>query len=239
MKALRPILFVYVLACVAVDAFRLVRAWYLRWGATDDEVLRHMPLDGHVPRPRLDSTMAITIDAPPERIWPWLAQMGDAPRAGYYSYAWIERLLGMDIENSQRILPQYQHLRVGDAIDRAGTMTVLAVEPSRHLVLGPPESVDTVAASWAFALYPVDAHRTRLVTRVHGAWSYLRMLRDTPPTAWPFYLLIEPGAFLMEWKMLREIKARAEQYQGEWMPIEDEDRDLTGARPTPMRRVAS
>jgi uncharacterized protein YndB with AHSA1/START domain len=199
-----------------------------------------MPLDDHVPDPRLDSTMAITIDAPPERIWPWLVQMGDAPRAGYYSHAWIERLLGMDIENSWRLIPEYQHLEVGQALDKAGTMTVLAVEPNRHLVLGPPESVDTVRASWAFVLVPLDERRTRLVTRVHGSWGYGQMLRDTPPTAWPFYLLIEPGAFLMERRMLREIKTRAEMPQVSATPSAgDEDMDIMGARPTSLHRAAS
>jgi hypothetical protein len=193
-----------------VAFFGAVRPWYLRWGATDEEVARAMPLDGHVPHPRLRSTMAITIDAPPHRVWPWLVQMGDAPRAGYYSYAWIERLMGMDIENSRRVLPEYQHIAVGDALDRAGTMTVLAVEPDHHLVLGPPASVEEVRASWAFALYPLDLRRTRLVTRVHSDWSYTNMLRSTPPLVWPFYLLIEPGAFVMERKMLLEIRDRAE-----------------------------
>jgi hypothetical protein len=190
--------------------FRAVRPWYLHWGATDEELARAMPLDDDVPSPNLMSTMAITIDAPPERIWPWLVQMGDAPRAGYYSYAWIERLMGMEIENSRRVLPEYQHLEVGDTVDRAGTMAVFAVEPNHHLVLGPPDAVETVRARWAFVLYPVDAHRTRLVTRVHGAWSYLQMLRDTPPTMWPFYLFIEPGAFIMQRKMLLEIRERVE-----------------------------
>ena len=70
-----------------------VRPWYRHWGAADDEIAGPMPLDERVPDPKLTSTMAITIDAPPERIWPWLAQIGDPPRAGYYSYTWIERLV--------------------------------------------------------------------------------------------------------------------------------------------------
>jgi hypothetical protein len=133
--------------------------------------------------------------------------MGDPPRARYYSYAWIERLMGMEIENSRRILPAFHHLQVGDVLDRAGTMTVLSIEPEHHLVLGPP-TTEPVGASWAFALYPVDIHHTRLVVRVRGSWSYRWMLRHNPPFNWPFYLLIEPGAFLMQRRMLREIKAR-------------------------------
>jgi hypothetical protein len=209
MKMLRMLVALAVAALAVAGFRRVVRPWYLRWGATDEEIVRPMPLDDRVTAPRLDSTMAITIDAPPERIWPWLAQMGEGDRAGYYSFEPVERALGLEVANSRRILPDHQRLEVGQAIDKAGTMTVLAVEPNRYLVLGPPPSVP-VAASWSFALYPLDAGRTRLVTRVHGDWSYLGMLRDTPFWTWPFYLLIEPGAFVMEWQMLRGIKARAE-----------------------------
>lgn len=210
MRIERPLI-ASVITLVTVSGFlRVVRPWYLRWGATDDEIARPMPLDDRVANPRLKSTMAITIDAPPERIWPWLAQMGEGERAGYYSFEPVERALGLEVANSWRIMPEHQRLAVGQAIDRAGTMTVLAVEPNRHLVLGPPASLDTVQATWAFGLYPVDARRTRLVTRARGAWSWAGTLRDTPVYTWPFYLLLEPGAFVMEWRMLRGIKARAE-----------------------------
>jgi hypothetical protein len=190
--------------------FTRVRPWYLRWGATDAEVARSMPLDEHVPDPVLNSTMAITIDARPEEVWPWLAQMGDPPRAGYYSYTWIERLVGLQIENVDTILPQFQSLRVGEALDTGGKMRVLAVEPGHHLVLGPPDSVDTVRCTWAFGLYPVGEQATRLVTRCRARWSYRRMLKEMPLYAALPWLLIEPGAFFMERKMLLEIKKLAE-----------------------------
>src|SRR5829696_5906721 len=85
------------LALVALGALwirsgRKIRHWYLRWGATDEELTRSMPMDEHAPFPKLSSTMAITIDAPPEKVWPWLVQIGEPPRAGYYSYTTIERL---------------------------------------------------------------------------------------------------------------------------------------------------
>ena len=193
-----------------VAFFTWVRRWYLRWGATDAEVARPMPLDEHVPDPMLKSTMAITIDAPPDKVWPWLVQMGDPPRAGYYSYTWIERLVGLQIENVDTILPQFQALRVGEALDKGGTMRVLAVEPGRHLVLGPPDSVDTVTCTWAFGLYPTGQQATRLVTRCRARWSYRRMMKEMPLYTLLPWLLIEPGAFVMERKMLLEIKERAE-----------------------------
>jgi hypothetical protein len=193
-----------------VAFFTKVRPWYLRWGATDAEVARPMPLDEHVSDPMLNSTMAITIDAPPDKVWQWLAQMGDPPRAGYYSYTWIERLVGLKIKNVATILPQFQTLRIGEALDKGGTMRVLAVEPGRHLVLGPPDSVDTVKCTWAFGLYPTGQQATRLVTRCRARWSYRRMLKEMPLYALLPWLLIEPGAFIMERKMLLEIKERTE-----------------------------
>jgi hypothetical protein len=196
---------------VSTIAFaKLIRPWYLHWGATDAEMARPMPLDEHVPDPMLNSTMAITIEAPPEEVWPWLAQMGDPPRAGYYSYTWIERLVGLRIENVDEILPEFQTLRVGEALDKGGTMRVLAVEPGRHLVLGPPDSVDTVTCTWAFGLYPTGPQASRLVTRCRARWSYRRMMKEMPLYALLPWLLIEPGAFVMERKMLLEIKERVE-----------------------------
>jgi hypothetical protein len=195
---------------VATAFLRFVRPWYLRWGATDDERNRPMPLDDRVPYPALTSTMAITIAAPPAAVWPWLAQMGDPPRAGYYSYTWLERLVGLRITNSDELLPAYQTLQVGQAIDETGTMVVQAVEPGRSLVLGPPSSVETVKVTWAFTLTPVEGGSTRLITRVRGNLALRAMIRETPVFTWPFWLLIEPGAFIMERKMLLEIKRLAE-----------------------------
>jgi hypothetical protein len=186
-----------------------VRPWYLRWGATDAEIARPMPLDDYVRSPRLASTMAITIAAPPERVWPWLVQIGEPPRAGYYSYTWIERMVGLRVVNRDTILPEHQSVQVGQALDKGGTMRVLAVEPGRSLVLGPPEGL-AVRSTWAFCLNPQENGATRLVTRVRGAWSLTRLLHETSPLAWPFYALIEPGAFIMERRMLREIKRLAE-----------------------------
>lgn len=191
---------------------RAVRPRITVWGATPEEVDAPMPLDERVPAPRLISTRAITIEATPAEIWPWLAQIGEPPRAGYYSYTFIERLIGLDVVNQERILPEFQQLAVGDALDRAGNMRVLAVAPEHHLVLGPPKEVSEVRATWAFLLAPIDGRSTRLITRVRGDWTYGDMLRATPPLTWPLYLLVEPGIFVMEQKMLREIKRLAERF---------------------------
>lgn len=194
----------------AIGFGRFVRPWYRRWGATDEEVARPMPMDERVANPGAVSTRGITIDAPPEKVWLWLVQMGDKPRAGYYSYTLIERIQGLDVENAHRIMPEYQTLEVGQAIDKGGTMVVLSVEPERHLVLGPLTPPPWLDSTWAFALYPEGEHKTRLVTRVRARYDMRGMLKALPWYTWPFWLFIDPGVFIMERKMLLEIKKHAE-----------------------------
>ena len=189
---------------------RFVGPWHRGWGATDEEVARPMPQDERVACPTAVSTRAITIDAPAERVWPWLAQMGDKPRAGYYSYTLVEKIQGLEVENAHRIMPEYQSLEVGQAIDKGGTMVALAVDPARHLVLGPKTPPDWLESTWAFGLYPEGDGRTRLVTRVRARYSLAGMLKALPWYTWPFWLFIDPGVFVMERKMLLEIKKHAE-----------------------------
>jgi uncharacterized protein YndB with AHSA1/START domain len=203
-----PAIFAAVLGLLAYRWF--LGPWHRRWGATNDEVARPMPLDERVASPTAVSTRAITIDAPPERVWPWLAQMGDRPRAGYYSYTLVEKIQGLDVENAHRIMPEFQSLEVGQAIDKGGTMAVLAVDPGKHLVLGPETPPEWLESTWAFALYPEGRDKTRLVTRVRARYSLRGMLKALPWYTWPFWLLIDPGVFVMERKMLLEIKKHAE-----------------------------
>lgn len=59
----------------------LYRHWHLRWGATDQEVQGPMPGDGIVPKASLNATRAVTIDAPPELVWPWIVQGGCCGRS--------------------------------------------------------------------------------------------------------------------------------------------------------------
>ena len=181
----------------------LVRPWHLRWGATDDEIARGMPCDDAVKRPLYVTNRAITIDAPPDQVWPWLAQMGELPRGGFYSYDWIERLMGMKVSNTAGLLPEHQSLQVGQALDLSGNMLVKAVEPEHFVVLGPPPRVTEVESTWVLALYPLPGYRTRLVSRVRAR------VASTVRGLW-LLLVLDPGQFLMERKMLLGIKSRAE-----------------------------
>jgi hypothetical protein len=86
----------------------LVRPWHLRWGATDDEVASAMPGDGLVPKSHFTATRAITIDAPPEAVWPWVMQVG-FNRTGFYSFDLLDSL---GRPSSNTILADWQQLRV-------------------------------------------------------------------------------------------------------------------------------
>ena len=181
-----------------------IRKWHLRWGATDEEIARAMPLDEEVPEPTYVTNRAITIEATPEEIWPWIAQMGELPRGGFYSYLTVERLLKLKVANAERILPEFQDPKVGDILDRAGNMRVKAIVPGRMLVLGPPPLPD-LQVTWAMCLYPAgDKDKgTRLVSRCRA-----RLPRNARGVL--TFLVLDPGQFLMERKMLLEVKRRAE-----------------------------
>ena len=184
-----------------------LRPWHIRWGATDDEVARDLPGDQIVPRPRNRSTRAITIRAPAEAVWPWLAQLGQG-RGGLYSYDWLENLTGCDIHSADRIIPELQGLRAGDTV-RLGPQgypayPVAAVDPGRALALGDAGDLERGPHSWVFVLEPIDAQTTRLIVRSRG---------DYPPTLANFIIwraITEPLHFIMERKMLLGMKRRAE-----------------------------
>jgi hypothetical protein len=187
----------------ALGYLAYARPRMVRWGATDEEIARLMAGDELIDRPNYVTNRAITIEAPPEDVWPWIAQMGEAPRAGFYSYEWVERLMGMTVENAERVEAELQELEVGKALDRRGNMIVRALDPGRALVVGPPSGL-WLDSTWAMAVYPTADDHTRLVSRVRAKvnrWS---------PTA-PFWMaMLDPGQFVMERKFLLGVKERAE-----------------------------
>ncbi len=182
----------------------LYRSWHLHWGATKDEVGASMPGDEIVPKPTFDATRAITIDAPPEAVWPWLVQIGRG-RAGFYSYDLLDNAAR---PSADRILPEHQQLQVGDWIPMARRISettafrVAGLEPGHWLLWEKPHS------TWAWTLTPVDGgRRTRLVTRLRDRYPW----RRSPALALLSLILLEHGDFPMMRKMLLGLKARAEQ----------------------------
>ena len=185
---------------VAIVAYvGFVRDRHLNWGATIDEASRELPGDQLMPDADVVATRVVEIDAPAADVWPWLVQMGPG-RGGAYTYDWIERRLGVDIHNTDRIVPELQHLAVGDEIPMTGyTMRAEIVDPQRTLGF---RSSDGKWA-WSFELVPTDGH-TRLISRNRFNTSAYT-LKD-----WAGYAVMEPGSWVMERKMLLTIKQRAE-----------------------------
>jgi hypothetical protein len=191
---------------VALAAYLLwIRPWHLTWGATSQEVARAMPGDEIVKHPTFNATRAITIEAPQEKIWPWLVQVG-CRRAGWYSYDWIDN---MAIPSAERILPEFQNLNVGDIVpmspDGKEGLRVKAIDPNRSMLW---EGKNT---TWAWRLDKLDQRHTRLVTRVH-------MHYDLTSPWIIFDLLFDPGDFVMMRKMLLGIKQRSESGASERLP---------------------
>lgn len=179
----------------------LHRRQHLRWGATDSEVVAHMPGDELVPRTSFNATRAITIDAPPELVWPWIVQMGYR-RAGFYTYALLDNA---GYESARTVLEEYQHPRVGDWMPMAGVVSeatafrFAAFEPDEWLLWAKPDS------TWSWLLTALPGGRTRLVTRLRQRYPW-----ESPATAVFTLLLLEFGDFPMMRRMLIGIKTRAE-----------------------------
>jgi hypothetical protein len=185
-------------AVVCALYYALLRRPVLTWGATGAEAGSCLPGDELLERADGVSTRAIDIDARAADVWPWLAQMGPSPRGGAYTYDWIENLLGLNMHSADRVLSEFQHPEVGETISfGANRMRIARLEPE-HVLVWRSEDGNWV---WAFVLEQHDGH-TRLISR--------NRFRIPTRVARIGMLPMEPASLLMERKMLRGIKQRAE-----------------------------
>ena len=181
---------------------RFVRPWALTWGATPEELARRLPGDDLVPKPLFDATRAITIDAAPEQVWPWLVQAG-VTRAGWYSYDLLDNL---GHHSAQRIIPELQHLAPGDIVPmspdgKQGIAVHSLAAPSSMVWSSPGET------SWTWQLDTRSDGATRLITRIRS-----RMRLD--PRSIAFYAVVELADIWMIRKMLLTLRERAERGSG-------------------------
>ncbi len=182
---------------------RFMRKPVLTWGATDAEASSGLPGDELLEDADGVATRAIEIAAPPAAVWPWIAQMGPAPRGGAYTFDWIENLLGLGMHSVDRVLPEFQHPEIGDTITfGANRMRLARVDPER-VFSWRSEDGNWV---WTFVLEPTNG-TTRLVSRNRYRLPTLGARIGMLP--------MEPASLVMEWKMLRGIKQRAEQFARE------------------------
>jgi hypothetical protein len=194
------------------------------YGSTSAERAAALPGDELVPTPQVVTDHAITIDAAPGEVWPWLVQMG-WHRAGWYTARWVDRLLfPANWPSANRIIPGLQRIRLGDFIPDGPPQTecgmiVERLEPERCLALHSTSHLPRswrerrLAAldwGWAFVLTPVDGGRR---TRFH-----FRSRWTTAP--WWFTLgarlLVVPADFVMSRGMLRGVRQRAESRSAQW-----------------------
>jgi hypothetical protein len=200
-------------AALIATGLLAARPWFLRWGATDEEIGRRWPGDEMSPNPASEATRGITIHAPVEAVWPWIVQIGQ-DRGGFYSYTWLENLVGARMRNADRIIPGLTR-EEGDTVWMApkerfggkGCSRVARVDPSRALVMVTPEDYDVVretgvapGGTWAILLEPLDDHTTRLIVRSRSGQ------RQGPVR----FLAFDPAHFIMERKMMLGIRDRAE-----------------------------
>jgi hypothetical protein len=211
----RAIALLVTVTLLCVGFFAFVRPWYLNWGATAEE--RRMPLPGDdiIPDARSQQTRAITISAPSDLVWPWLAQLGQ-DRGGFYSYDVLENLVGCEMPTVDVRQPDKQQWQLGDKLwmypkekaGGAGFATLRAHVPGRALgfaarsfgtALSEPEN-----GSWSMVLVSVSSNTTRLLIRGRGA-AGRSLLGSTFDRS-----MFEPIHFVMERRMMIGIKQLTE-----------------------------
>lgn len=188
----------------------LSRPFHRRWGSTAEE--RRMDLPGDSPVARhaaYEVNHAITINATPAEVWPWVAAIGQ-DRAGFYSYDWLENLFLLDIHSADRVKPSWIERKVGDRVHATPPRylgglfgheplgwKITHFEPERALVL----------QYWgAFVLRATPDARTRLIVRTKMGDPHCPVVGAAIT-----FVTLDFQHFVMERKMLRGIAERAEQ----------------------------
>jgi hypothetical protein len=203
---------VFIVTAIVVYAV-MVYPWISRWGATDLETADRYPGDELVSEPRFRTTRAVTVNAAPEKIWPWLLQLG-VDRGGMYSYDWLENLFGLKVHSADRIVEEWQDLQPGGFIRL--TPPDYAIQPGPGLYVTEMDAPNALIGcfgmegqppaacpqSWQFLLQPASGGSTRLILRTHTAAPGIL------PAA--FGKAFQFPVWIMEQGMLRGIKARAE-----------------------------
>ena len=224
----RNLLILVAVLIVAFSCYRLVvLPWFATWGSTAEERAMRLPGDELVPpNPILKMDHAITINAPVEKVFPYLLQMGQ-DKAGFYSYDWLERLGGFGIYNTYVIKPEWQDLKAGDfcVFHQNGMgMRIHSVEKNKFILmitdsrepnhLLPPGKWEFfpvpkgkyVAWNWSFNVFPLPDGKTRLVIRSLSNWT------DTNPLL-NFALgnAFELTSVIMDRKLCLTVKRLAEE----------------------------
>jgi hypothetical protein len=202
-KTLKIIIAITVIIIVFVSTIAILTPWMDRWGATDEEIAASFPGDELVPAPASFVNRAVTVNATPEKIYPWIVQLG-ADKGGMYSYDWFEsNILQCNQKNAERIHNEWQELKLGDEMNMCPEGSgpppyiIAQIVPNKAIIMGHKENGEWVDL-WQFIILPQADGTSRIITRtrtmmVGGLWT-----------------IIHPGVFVMERGMLLGIKERAE-----------------------------
>lgn len=180
----------------------LLSPWMDRWGSTPAERMQEMPGDRFLTSPARTTNRGITVNAPVEKVYPWILQLG-ADKSGMYSYTWLENLVNCKMAKDETIHPEWQNLTEGDLMKMcAGDFApppyiVAEVLPDQAVTFG-HQNNNAWEETWQFVLLPQADGSTRLITRTStnmtgGIWEVIR-----------------PISFVMERKMLLTIKGLSE-----------------------------
>lgn len=183
---------------------RWLRPMQMHWGATPDEIERIFPYDELVQDPTWSSTRAITVEATPEQIWPWLVQMGWG-RAGWYGYDLVDN--GAK-PSAWEIIPEFQYLEIGTAFPMSPwtAMYCRDYEEPRWMLLRMGNVGGKDIGTFLWYLDPIDERRTRVIIRMRDKYKWLN-----PPVI-AMQLAVDVGDVFFQWKCLQGVKARAERY---------------------------
>lgn len=210
-----------VLLVLAIPAFIYhfgLRHWCLHWGTTAAEAHGTLPGDELFPSYTGEATHAITIHASPDKIWPWLMQIGQ-DRSGFYSYTFLENAFGCDMPKVEQLVPGWKPRTPGETVwfcnpkrfNGEGKMIPAVVETDRAFAMVSVADWQRIQsgnrahdAIWSFTIEPAANGQSRLIARIRNG---------PPPTLGSRLmgrLFWEPAHFVMEQKMLRTIRDLAE-----------------------------
>lgn len=186
---------------LAVALWRRVVGLTERWNTLPHEAGLPIPGDELISPPAMNATRAIVIDAPPDQVYPWFAQMGPG-RAGWYSY---DRIDNRGVESAREIHPEWVVTGPGTSMGgMAGIrFDIVDAVPERHLVI----SVATkgpLAFTMSYLLQPWGTASTRVLVRVRGVSEGGRWLNPLIRYG------LGPGDFVMVRRQLLGVKERAE-----------------------------